>query len=266
MVAINANINASKDWLPLSEADALSLPAGYYTIDSEDVDVQGIHFTGTRTTTKANGRWVKRGYAGSTAASHTSGATLTRYYPEAPGGEGGVTVDNTVDAPFTASTIISAGATESGPDEATLAAAGEQVVTLLGPFTVEHDTAGFVNPAEGGLPTLTIPAGSLFQCFAVLTETWTGDSGVFALLLNAGITETDFVQMVGYQYTDLPVTPAYMHSELDPDGSGSVALLSQSLPRRAIALQELTVYAAGYPFGAVTAGAFDIYALIATPA
>jgi len=138
MTAINADVSADQEWLPLSDADSLSLASGFYTIDSENVKIEnGPHPASSVSNPipKYNGRRVQRGVGGSTAASHTSGATLTRYYPEAPGGtgSGGVTVDNTVDPPFAASTIVAPGATESAPDEATLSTVTiyQRTVTIL---------------------------------------------------------------------------------------------------------------------------------------
>jgi hypothetical protein len=88
VTAINANMTNAVNWLPLSKANALRLVPGWYTLDSENIEVGGVHFArpALPSSSQPNGRWAKRGRAGSIAASHTSGATLTRYYPDAPGG------------------------------------------------------------------------------------------------------------------------------------------------------------------------------------
>lgn len=89
MSTINANMTSSVAWVPL--ADPVSLEPGSYTLDSENIEVGGLHLTNPALVyTPPNGRWISRAIGGSTAASHTSGATLTRYYPEAPSGGGGV--------------------------------------------------------------------------------------------------------------------------------------------------------------------------------
>lgn len=90
MVDISDDMTATQDWLPLEEADALATEPGFYQLDSEYLVVAGIHMTrpGRRPSAgnRPNGRACARGAEGSTAATHSSGATLTRYYPDAPGG------------------------------------------------------------------------------------------------------------------------------------------------------------------------------------
>jgi hypothetical protein len=98
VVAINANMDATQAWVPLSVADAQSLEAGFYELGDESIRVRWSEHATTDTTSGVeraiDGRWVERGVGGTSAATHDSGATLTRYYPEAPGGEG-------ADAPLT---------------------------------------------------------------------------------------------------------------------------------------------------------------------
>lgn len=97
MATLNADVSADQEWLPLTEADSLSLPVGYYTIGSENVYVDtGPHpaTSLSRAIPQYNGRRARRSVNG-VAESHLSGATLTRYYPDSAstgGGAGGVTV------------------------------------------------------------------------------------------------------------------------------------------------------------------------------
>lgn len=86
MATINANMDNSQDWIPTSAANAAALASGVYQLDSELIEVlDQPHKIGS---TKAlpntlDGRKCVRGYAGSTKATHSSGATLTAYQPDA---------------------------------------------------------------------------------------------------------------------------------------------------------------------------------------
>lgn len=88
MATITANISAEDSILPVSEQ--APSPGAYYTIDDEAVRLLGSQLSPTQGEDRT--RWlVERAVAGTTAATHTSGATLTRYYPDAAsvgGGEG----------------------------------------------------------------------------------------------------------------------------------------------------------------------------------
>jgi hypothetical protein len=150
MTAINANVSADQEWLPLSEDDSLSLISGYYTIDSENVKVEnGPHPASSVSNPipKYNGRRAQRGVGGSTPASHTSGATLTRYYPEAPGGtgSGGVTVDNTVDPPAAVTSMTVPGAVLAGAD-----------ADLTSVVTIRQATAVLTDAQVKALPTTPV--------------------------------------------------------------------------------------------------------------
>lgn len=109
MATLTANISASEGVIPVS--GAAPAPGSYFTVGSE-----AIRFLGTsrgpsgRAGTRAY--WsVDRGVAGTTAATHTNGATLTQYYPDAAsGGGGGVTVDNGTDPPTAVTTLVAPGA------------------------------------------------------------------------------------------------------------------------------------------------------------
>lgn len=100
---------------------------------------------------------VTRGYADSTAVAHATGVTVysatavvnTADNPNsAPGGAGGVTVDNTVDPPFAASTLIAAGATESAPDEATFPSSVQNVLSTAVDLTDAQIKALPTTPIE----------------------------------------------------------------------------------------------------------------------
>lgn len=91
MTDINADMTASQSYIPLAAGDAVDLAPGYYLLDSEYIDVQaprsayGPYGIG-QNPGAFDGRSCVRGIGGSTAATHSSGATLTRYYPDSPSG------------------------------------------------------------------------------------------------------------------------------------------------------------------------------------
>ncbi len=94
MTAINDNMDDTQRWLPLTTADAKDLANGFYQLDDEYVEVAaGFHeaplYDVVSPLRVIDGKRVARGMAGSTAVTHTSGATLTPYYPDAPSGGGG---------------------------------------------------------------------------------------------------------------------------------------------------------------------------------
>jgi hypothetical protein len=87
MATITSNITATQTVIPVDVA--VGIPDTFYTIDSEAIRLLG-------TSRGPDGRafrrtyWsVDRGLAGTTAATHSSGASLTQYYPDAEGGGGG---------------------------------------------------------------------------------------------------------------------------------------------------------------------------------
>lgn len=86
MTAISADMTSTQDYVPLSASDAASVAAGLYLIDTEVVEITDQpHLIGS---TKASprtkdGRMAVRGVAGSTAATHSSSATITQYQPDA---------------------------------------------------------------------------------------------------------------------------------------------------------------------------------------
>src|SRR5437870_8708720 len=122
MTTLGAALNSSAQQLRVDAA--VADPADFYQIDSEVVQLLSHRQASAAYLAGDPTLWrVERGVAGTTAASHLNGATLTPLYPQialsaVESGGGGVSVDNTVDPPFTAGTLIAAGATQSGPAEA----------------------------------------------------------------------------------------------------------------------------------------------------
>src|SRR5439155_16180756 len=124
MTTLGAALNSSAQQLRVDAA--VADPADFYQIDSEVVQLLSHRQASAAYLAGDPTLWrVERGVAGTTAASHLNGATLTPLYPQialsAVEVASGVSVDNTVDPPFTAGTLIAAGATQSGPAEATVA-------------------------------------------------------------------------------------------------------------------------------------------------
>jgi hypothetical protein len=78
MTMLTANVSATQTLLPVDGASQyFGDVGGYYNLGSEAIKVVG---------TTATSWLVERGIAGTTAAVHSSGATLTRYYPDASTG------------------------------------------------------------------------------------------------------------------------------------------------------------------------------------
>jgi hypothetical protein len=110
---INDDMTSTQEWVPLSEEDALATEPGFYTIDNEYVVLAGIRMAhinrGPSAANRPVGRAAARGANGSTAATHSSGATLTQYYPDAPGATGGVENPLTGDLDASGQAIITDG-------------------------------------------------------------------------------------------------------------------------------------------------------------
>lgn len=95
MTTLSANVTADDVELPTDTADPE--PGSLWTLGDEVIEVGGSASAGTDEFGRrlpgvgfGKKRWiVQRAVAGTTAASHLSGATLTRYYPDAPGAVGG---------------------------------------------------------------------------------------------------------------------------------------------------------------------------------
>ncbi|MBV9872489.1 MAG: hypothetical protein JO214_17895 [Frankiaceae bacterium] len=104
MTTLAADIDETQTLIPVdagleNERDVYPL---FCTIDAESVRVVGRAIETT---------WlVERGVAGTTPAAHSSGATLTRYYPDAPGGGDGIA--NPMTAP-----LVTGGQSIQGADD-----------------------------------------------------------------------------------------------------------------------------------------------------
>jgi hypothetical protein len=119
MATLTGNISASQTVIPVS-GDAPQT-GSFFTVDSESIQFLGTS-RGPQGRSFLRDYWsVDRGVAGTTAATHSNGATLTQYYPDAAGGVGGsgVTVDNGTDPPAAVTTLAAAGAVIAG-DTATV--------------------------------------------------------------------------------------------------------------------------------------------------
>lgn len=80
MTAINADMTSTQPYLALSASDAAALASGVYVLGTEQIEVlDKLHFIGSHKASPrtANGRMCRRGIGGSTAATHSNGATLS---------------------------------------------------------------------------------------------------------------------------------------------------------------------------------------------
>jgi hypothetical protein len=198
---------------------------------------------------------VRRAVAGTAAATHAQGITLTPVYPESatsPGG-GGVTVDNQSDPPAEVTILELPGATLAG-GTATLV-----VPRLLGPFRVNFDTP---EVSTNGVEL----AGSAFVAGAVIIRTWAVHTDPAAAWNPAGSVEFQVLdwatqtvllslydpKLVGFpgqELTRISAQPTNLsdHPYVSPDANS------------------IGVYvdiASGTP----TAGSADVYAVIVEPA
>lgn len=162
MTFLSANITATQTLIPVDAGltnGTFQYPL-HFTVDSEALRVVGRAHETT---------WlVERGIAGTTAATHSSAATLTRYYPDGATGAGGsLTVDNQSDPPAAVTTLIAPGATIAG-DEATLSATN---VTATG-----------ADNADAQLNAVAEGSGHAFANSAATTDgAGLADASIFAL-------------------------------------------------------------------------------------
>lgn len=104
MATITADITASATTVPVSE----ELVPGYYVVDSENVVVTNSGY-GHSEFVDSHYASLDRGVGGTTAATHSSGATLTRYYPDSGTLQGiadGPQIVRTIPAVFRVSSVV----------------------------------------------------------------------------------------------------------------------------------------------------------------
>jgi hypothetical protein len=268
MTTLAANIDAAQGYIPNTE-DEDELPSGFYTLDSEMIRVRAefAHGRSNRGNGQLSvtGRQVDRAIAGTTAAAHSAGTTLTRVNdPSAGGGgSGGVTVTDgttTVDPAtsihFLAGTISDLGGGVAGVGV---------VPTLLGPLHFAHDDAGI--GTNGVVLASDLPAGTwLLSVDVFITEDFDGlttDNYTCDIGLQAGASPIGS-QQIGWSPTfDVSLTTVGQvdgSGILKPHGSGYYNFRRVALTQPGI----LMVYFV--PDGVNTQGEADVYALIVSPA
>lgn len=197
MPALTEAVNATARLFP---TDTVEPAPGLYLIDSELVRVGGSQLTGAvggeRTV------WiVERGYAGTTAASHNSGAALARHYPDAPGAGGG----------------------------------GDSATQLLGPFTVNYNDPGV---GDDFVSVAALPAGAIvIDAWAFVPTAFTSDPAptqpdthqfLISLGPNTGLIRSyalaDAASSVGMEPGRLALTEAGGIEIVQPGASLSVEL------------------------------------------
>jgi hypothetical protein len=153
MATLSANINATQTVVPVS--GTAPEPGSYFTLNSE-----AVRFLGT--SRGPGGRaflrtyWsLDRGVAGTTKATHSSGATLTQYYPDAvgSGGLGSVTDGATTVNPATSITFPAGTLTDLGGGVVGVALIPQQYEVI-----VNFDDPAFVlnAPFDVGFPELAV--------------------------------------------------------------------------------------------------------------
>ena len=246
MTTLAADAPAGSSRIQIDEPLSANQIPGWVKIDNEILHVGDQHYRPTRPGGQIHPDEVFLILAQATTTSHSSGATVT--YSGRP-----------FDPTFT-TTVGGAG--------------GEQTIRLLGPYRVDFDTPGFVNPADNGVATLEIPAGVLVVKVVPLVVTYpVGVAPGDALYLNLLTASNGSGPVLGAwdlfesDNPDAAVGLSEMRSygADDPD-VGFAVPSSRYLPKSAFAVAECSIYANIGSGEAFTAGAWDIYALIAEPA
>ena len=258
MATLNGGITSTSELIRVSGTPPA--PGTYFTIDDEAFKANGA-------TRGAQGRnftrdylAVDRGVAGTTKATHSNGATLTPYYPDAPGGgSGGVTVTDgtTTVNPATSIQVPAGTLTSPGGGVASVAL----IPTLLGPYRINFDD---FQGTGGNFPIeLTeLPDGCLLLFSYVKTVTaWSG-GGVSVATAEVGIAPTgDLTNGDDMFSTNLT-------NQRSNHGGKYYILNEGQVEAQAIEVitgTSLIVYLASIN-GTPSAGAADFYAIIAAPA
>lgn len=273
MATLSANIDATQTVIPVS--GTAPTPGTFWTVGSESIQFLGTS-RGQQGRAYQRAYWsVDRGIAGTTAATHLSGATLTEYHPDANGGAGGgVNVDNGVDAPAAVTTLVAPGAVIDG-SSATL-----PVTFRLASVAVTYQTPG----AE------VYPGAPLF---AVVAGEWIVDYWI-QLQTQFNVTNTDWTYLQLGLATDGPVSsdgPSWnigtanaletttptgdlelnAHGGLtDPFDHGAASIGNQGFARIVPARVRVDCNVTGFigtdGTGGLSVGALTAFAIIATPA
>lgn len=231
MATLTANITADQEILPVSTS--VVTPGSYFTIGSEAILVHG---TSRGPTGRAFDRkfWsVERGIAGTTRASHSSGATLTQYYPDA--------ASSGVGAP--------------------------QQVSLLGPFPIAFDTPGL----DDGVVLAELPAGTIVIRAWVIVTTPTSEPEHLLIIAIGGpgysqSGDGDTHHLIVYGVAE-DLTGNFNEDTYAVEPGIGIDANPQGVSKVGMATAEGAVLVAlSSDLGTATSGAFDIYALIATPA
>jgi hypothetical protein len=243
MATLSANISATQTVVPVS--GTAPEPGSYFTLNSE-----AVRFLGT--SRGPGGRsflrsfWsVDRGVAGTTKATHSSGATLTQYYPDAAGSGGGgsisatdgmTTVDpaTSINVPLGALVDLGSGVMGLGFSGPT-AVEGDPDVTVdltqdLNVHGLGYGYEGFRVTSEDGNAEVRIRA----------TTTGNGRSTVSPYALGAGLADADARSRAETVDGD-----ADAGSYARVTGGGDAAAISQAESQGA-------GYAAAYPYALAT--------------
>jgi hypothetical protein len=249
MATLSANINATQTVIPVSGAAPQT--GSFLTVDSEAIKFLGTS-RGPQGRSFLRDYWsVDRGVAGTTAATHSNGATLTQYYPDAAGGVGGsgVNVDNGVDPPAAVTTLVAPGAVIAG-DSATLL-----TTRLLGPFTVTSATPDIGD----GAFLADIAEGTIIVRTWAVTDTAFDTGAILTIGLGSadfGPPDDDWDTLSYHAVDNLTGNPGRIFETPTPDGA---------LPPR-VGISSSTGVLTAYIAQAVTQGSARVYAIIATPA
>ena len=258
MATLNGGISSTSELIRVSGTPPP--PGSYVTIDSEAIRINGAARGAQGRNFTRDYLAVDRGVAGTTKATHSNGATLTPYYPDAPGGtgSGGVTVtdgDHTV-SPATTIQFPTGTMTDLGGGVASVGL----VWRLVGPFRVTVGDVGLVNPSDpvNGIPTLVVPDGSLYRAVVLAFTTFDQDCQLTVAIGPSGN------NLAGYKTAG--GQPAGVELLVD-SGFANADNVAQNAPKFAIADGAVTLYVAVWPLAdSPTVGAVDVYAIIATPA